>query len=185
MAQEYGIDPAVYLWPLDGASPQGREFVWERHDLLISYARLGWHPAARLLCEFAVALRAEGQQLPAWLQDYLVSRERQHLEEREPEKACGKLGRQGRDQCANVHRDMCIANAVRCTVEGFGYKPTRNAGTAQKRPLDERGCSIVWKALQSIGVHTMTEGNVARIWRTTKKGTQSSLDQRVAIGSAS
>jgi hypothetical protein len=189
IAQEYGVDPHHIPCPLPvGSRPEGRELVCKYHDLLISNARLGSDHAARVLCDFASAPTTQGDP-PPWLLKHLVSlvsREQQFLASREqvPAKAASKRGRRGRDPYSNEERDLFIGFAVRSVVEGFGYRPTRNVGTAQKRPRDERGCSIVCKALQRIGVH-MTEWNVASIWRRTKRGTQSQVDRPVIIGSTS
>jgi hypothetical protein len=128
-------------------------FRESNREALIGLARSGWRTAQDLLGKMVSVLTSFGDPLPRWLQEH-VAWAMTDGEVQRPKR------RRGCDPLTNLVRNTVIAQATDMLARSHGLQPTRNAATA----LGESACSIVAKALATLG-HHMSEANVTRIWR--------------------
>jgi hypothetical protein len=177
--RDLNIEPSTLICAPDGTSPEWRRCIERFHDALIGPVLMGWHHGRDVLCNFAEALKAEGEPWPPWLQEFLIWGTRDGAKARRERGARKQKGRKGQDPYGNVDRDYIIAMVVREIVELLDRKPLRSAATRDRYPTDptkESGCSIVANALQDLGV-LIGEPGVNAIWRETRQGTHNLLDR--------
>jgi hypothetical protein len=135
-------DPRAF----EAAKAIARQFLegaWRHGDL--GADRIPTHPHNR----FAMALIKNDQRMPEYLRKHVCA-----LLEKD-------MAPRGRGKPSFRRRDQCLRVAV-FLVTRHGFAPTRNALTSRNK---QSGCSIVASVLKEIGVRSLSERSIVRIYQ--------------------